>query len=376
MNYKIGFDAKRLFANFTGLGNYSRTLVGNLCARYGEDRYVLFAEKTSDNAEVLPFCGEPYQIVRPKKKFLWRLWRVSGDVQRQKIDIYHGLSHDLPIGVKRSGAKSVVTIHDVCYRTFPSMFPLVERMIYAWKYSHSCKVADRIIAISESTKRDIVCCFGVDPAKIEVIYQAINPVFYKQIPKQSAHDVVEKYGVKGNYALYVGSINSRKNLLGVIRAYAQLDERYRLPLVVIGGGGSYLKGCLVEAERLDVSRYIVRIEGVSSMVTLQAFYTAARVMIYPSFYEGFGLPVAEALLSGCPVITSSVSSLPEAGGDGALYVDPADVSQIAGAIITVLDNESMARELAKKGRQYVEEKFDPDRLTAQVHSMYEKLMAQ
>lgn len=375
MNMKIGFDAKRLFRNFTGLGNYSRTLVGNLAARFGANHYTLYTERVSDDPEVTPFLHSPYEVVRPRRKFLWRLWRVSRDVRRAKIDIFHGLSHDLPIGIRRSGARVVVTIHDVCYKTYPAMFPLAERLIYGWKYRHSCRVADRIVAISESTKRDVIQYFGIDESKVEVIYQAINPVFHDEISTESAREVVGHYGLKGDYALYVGSVNSRKNLKGIIQAYALLDERHRLPLVVIGGGGgAYLTECLAEAERLEVARYITHLQGISSMQTLQAFYTAARVMIYPSFYEGFGLPVAEALLCHCPVITSTVSSLPEAGGDGALYVDPTSTEQIAQAIAKMLDDRDYANQLAAKGYAYVIDRFDPAKLTAQMHQLYEKLM--
>lgn len=372
---KIGFDAKRLFRNFTGLGNYSRTLVANLSDRYADDKLVLLTERISDSADVAQFTKPPYEVVRPKHRFLWRLWRMSKDVAREKIDIYHGLSHDLPLGIKKSGARTIVTIHDVCYKTFPAMFPLFERMIYSWKYRHSCQAADCIVAISQSTARDIVRYFGVDESKIEVIYQAINPAFYTPISRQIASQIVEKYGIKGDYALYVGSINSRKNLKGIIQAYGLLDEQHRLPLVVIGGGGGdYLTECLKEAERLDVARYITHLQGISSMQTLQAFYTAARVMIYPSFYEGFGLPVAEALLCHCPVITSTVSSLPEAGGDGALYIDPTNTEEIAQSIAKILDDRDFANKLTTKGHTYVRDRFDPAKLTAQMHQLYEKLM--
>lgn len=378
MKLRIGFDAKRLFRNYTGLGNYSRTLVGNLSARFGGNDYLLFAAKTSENAEAVDFLSERYEVVRPHGliKALWRLRAMSSDIKAQNIDIFHGLSHDLPFGIQKSGAKSVVTIHDVCYKTFPKMFPFTERLIYELKYRHSLKSADKIIAISKSTKDDILRFFGAElSAKIEVVYQALNPLFYERVSVESARKITKQYGAPAKYMLYVGSVNSRKNLLNVIHSYALLDRADRIPLVVIGSGsGRYFKSCFETAARLDLDEYIIHLKGITSMSVLRAFYTSASGLIYPSFYEGFGLPVTEAILCGTPVITSSISSLPEAGGEFAFYVDPNDTTGIAGAILEVLKLSGDEREgLTNAARAWALEKFNPDVLTAQVEQIYEKL---
>lgn len=381
MKLKIGFDAKRLFHNYTGLGNYSRTLVANLSARYGENEYLLFAKRTSQNAEAVEFLSERYVVVAPVgSNFLWRAKGMCKEIKSENIDIFHGLSHDLPIGIKKSGAKSVVTIHDVCYRTFPAMFSITERLIYSFKYRHSLKNADRIIAISESTKSDILKFFGTKidglEGKIDVVYQAINPVFYESVNMAEAVKIIERYRLPERYMLYVGSINSRKNLLAIVKAYALLDDNERLPLVVVGsGGGKYATRCFEAAEKLGVSQYIVRIEGVSSMTTLRAFYSCAAGLVYPSYYEGFGLPVTEAILCGVPVVTSMRSSLPEAGGDSAFYVDPDSEQQIAYAIKQILNLSADERQqLTEAAREWALQKFDSDRLTAQIEDLYEKLL--
>lgn len=375
---KIGFDAKRLFRNYTGLGNYSRTLVGNLHKWHAEGNiYCLLTEKVTQNDETEEFSNGGYQIITPTKgRKTWRSWGCVNDIARYKIDIYHGLSHDLPFGVKKSGARSVVTIHDVCYKTFPAMFPLLERVIYSIKYNYSLKNADRVIAISESTKSDIERFFPkVDPSKIEVIYQALNPVFYEPVAEKEARRMVAQYGLHGDFVLYVGSVNSRKNLLGVLEAYAEIPAAERLTLVVIGSGsGSYAKKCRAAIEALGLEDDVVRIENLSSMSVLRDFYTLAKFLVYPSFYEGFGLPVAEAQLCGCPAITSSVSSLPEAGGPNALYVDPSDRSALCGAMSRLLKMSREERsELGSKGRNWVAETFDARRLTEQVSRLYDTL---
>lgn len=371
---KIGFDAKRLFRNYTGLGNYSRTLVGNLGRWSADNQYYLLAEREERNEETQEFIDGKYSVITPTRgRKTWRSWGCVKDIKRYKLDIYHGLSHDLPFGIEKSGVRSVVTIHDVCYKTFPSMFPLIERLIYGVKYKHSLRCADRVIAISESTKRDLERYFPwVDPQKIEVVYQALNPVFYEPADVNSARRVVEQYGVHGDFVLYVGSINSRKNLLGVLQSYARVRSSVRLPLVVVGNGsGAYFKRCFDAVEALGLSDEVVHIENLSSMSVLRDFYTLARFMVYPSFYEGFGLPVAEAQLCGCPVITSSVSSLPEAGGPHAVYVDPSDIEALSTAMERFLGMSNSEREeLGARGCKWVRAQFDAQKLTRQVVDLY------
>ncbi len=380
---KVSFDAKRLFNNFTGLGNYSRTLVGNLQRIAPLNQYVLYTPKLRQNAETEYFADSSrFGVVLPKckkLKSLWRSWGVIRNINNDKVDIYHGLSHDLPFSVKAkrsSRVKYVVTIHDLCYRTFPDMFSWLERRIYRYKYSHSLKVADAIVAISDSTKQDILKYFPwVEPTKIHTIYQSLDPLYYTPMPMSQAKEIVAKRGVKGEFILSVGSINSRKNLLGVLKAYAMIAPDKRLPLVIIGGGrGAYKKKVIEYVLQNKLSEHVCFVDNIKDNNTLQAFYTAATALVYPSFYEGFGLPVAEALLCGTPAITSSVSSLPEAGGDGAIYVDPSSVKQIASAIERLSCDRDYGQELAQKGREYVLTNLDTTKLTQQMLGLYELLV--
>lgn len=371
----VGFDAKRLYNNFTGLGNYSRTLVRNLGCFFPQDEYVLYSPKAPLSAETV-FFRENFatHTHRGPCSSLWRASGITRDLKRHGIDIYHGLSHDMPLGIEKLKTGKVVTIHDVCYKTFPEMFPYAERLIYDRKYRHSCRVADKIIAISESTKKDIVELLEVDPQKIEVIHQAINPTFYNPQPMDSCRALVARYGVNGEYVLYVGSINSRKNLMGVLKAYTLLPASMRLPLVIIGSGGKYKAQCLEFADRNGLLSLLVMLDGIESMATLQAFYQCATMMVYPSFYEGFGLPVTEALLSGTPVVTSHVSSLPEAGGQAASYVDPHSAEDIALAIERVAGSKELRDEMVRTGLKYATEHFSQQALTAKVHDLYKTLL--
>ncbi|MFI3294655.1 MAG: glycosyltransferase family 1 protein [Rikenellaceae bacterium] len=379
---KISFEAKRLFNNFTGLGNYARTLVANLQSHHPDNEYILYTPRSRDTGDTHYFFDTSrFAITTPRSKklsSLWRSWGVISNIKSDGVDIYHGLSHDLPFSVsakRKENTRYVVTVHDVCFRTFPEMFAPIERMIYRRKYTHSLKVADAVVAISESTRRDILTFFPwVDPAKVTTIYQSLNPVYYTPMALETATEIVAKYGIHGRYMLYVGSINSRKNLLGIVKAYALISPEKRLPLVIIGTGGKYKDQVLDFASRNDISQYLHFMDNITLVSTLHAFYTAAAALVYPSFYEGFGLPVAEALLSGIPVITSTVSSLPEAAGDGALFVDPHSPEEIARAIELLSHNEAYAQELAARGKRYVEENFNIEKLTSQMMALYKSLV--
>lgn len=363
---KIGFDAKRLYNNFTGLGNYSRTLVGNLIQQYPEDKIYLYTPKLKIEPLTNAVTRQPL-----KKSFVWRSWGVKRDLRADGIELYHGLSHDLPFGIHKTGIRSVVTIHDVCYKTFPKMFPLVERMIYDVKYRYSCRHADRIIAISESTKADIISYLGVDAGKIEVIYQSINPLFYSR--QDEPRQTISKLTLPEKYMLYVGSINSRKNLLGIVKAYATVAPEYRLPLVVVGNGSSYKKQVVKYLIDNHLTENVIMLDSVDDLYTIQALYQCAELFIYPSFYEGFGLPVTEALLSGTPTITSNISSLPEAGGDAAIYVNPSQPEEIAEAITRALSDPELRKKMVERGLEYAHSKFNPELLTKQVHDLYNEI---
>ncbi len=380
---RIGFDAKRAFNNFSGLGNYSRTLIGDVSSDYPNNSYTLFTPKINRCSVTEPFINNKHlSVVTPKckrLKNLWRQWGIIKDIAAQKIDIYHGLSHDLPMpikGKKRGQTKYVVTIHDVCYRTYPDMYSFVERAIYRKKYSHSLRYADAIIAISESTKRDILRFFPfVDSSKIHTIYQALNPVYYTPMECGEAKSIVQKRGVEGSYFLYVGSINSRKNLLGVVKAYSEIKSDNRPKLVVVGGGnGSYKSEIDNFIKRASLTDSVLFFNDIRESRELQAFYTQALVLVYPSFYEGFGLPVAESLLCGTAVITSNISSLPEAAGDGAIYVEPNDIGSIRQAMERSMEDSQLLKELAREGRKYIEENFNPKKLTAQLESLYQQIL--
>ena len=185
---KIGFDAKRLFNNYTGLGNYSRTLVKNY-AQSSTNSINLYTTHSNNNKETEIFYDENKFFLHITKSLIKSLWRSCGIVKqlkKDKIKIFHGLSNELPIGIKNSGVKSIVTIHDLIFKIYPKTYPLFDRFIYDFKFKHACKTADKIIAISEQTKKDIIRFYNIPENKIEVVYQSCNDLFFNNNKKDKS----------------------------------------------------------------------------------------------------------------------------------------------------------------------------------------------
>lgn len=365
---KIGFDAKRLFQNNTGLGNYSRTLVHNLHHFYPGEEIFLYAPKKVVNDRTRPFLDDDYHIVVPQgpTRLGWRSMGVVRAMKHDRIDLYHGLSHELPVGIRQAHIPSVVTIHDLLYKYFPMDFPVVDRFIYHTKFRFACENADSIIAISEATRADIIRHYGTDPARIRVIYQTVSPVFYTTPPEDVIQATRAAYDLPAQFILNVGSVIRRKNLEVLVRALALIPAEKRLPLVIVGDGSGYLEYIEDLIAELRLPEYIIRIKA-PSPDTLNALYRLAMITVYPSLMEGFGLPVLESVICGTPVITSRRSSLTEAGGDIAHYIGGEDAEELKEKILTVLSSSGKPDPAKVAGHIA---RFDPGLLTRQLHDLY------
>ncbi|MEM9820100.1 MAG: glycosyltransferase family 1 protein [Bacteroidota bacterium] len=372
--FKIAFDAKRLFLNFTGLGNYSRTLVKDLAEQFPEHAYYLYSPSIRPHQQNQFFIDHPSFFLRQSRLMPGALWRSLGlkkDLKKDGIQIYHGLSNEIPQGIAQSSIKSIVTIHDLIFKTFPQQFPWLDQKIYDAKFRYACQNADQIIAISQQTKKDIIYYYQIPEEKIEVIYQSCAGVYDTVVSQQQINAVRQKYELPEEYLLYVGAINERKNLLSILKALPLLPKSLSLPLVVVGRGKKYQTLVQVYAQQNQLNDQIHWL-GQASQADLPTLYQAARLFIYPSFYEGFGIPIIEALHSRTPVITSKVSALPEAAGPGAHYIDPKQPEDLAQGITTVLSDESYARQLVEKGYQHVLQ-FNNLESSKQVMNLYLKL---
>jgi glycosyltransferase involved in cell wall biosynthesis len=372
--HRIGYDAKRLFNNFTGLGNYSRTLLDNLAAFHPDEAYFLYTPEVVRNERTQFFLDSPMFTVRmPTKgrRLLWRSWRETANIVEDKIDLFHGLSHEIPIGLSGTGIPSVVTIHDLIFRHYPEQYAWADRQIYDWKFRYACENSDLVIAISQSTKQDIMTFYGIPEEKIVVIYQSCHEGFMVEKSESVRLAVREKYGLPNDYMLSVGSLIERKNLLGIVEAMAQLPADLNLPLAVVGNGSAYQKKVVTRATELGILDRLHFIQP--DFEEFPALYQGARLFVYPSYCEGFGIPVLEALFSRTPVITSNVSSLPEAAGPGAYLVDPSQPADLAQGMIRLLTDEALRTEKIEAGYQHAQQ-FTADILTEQLVNVYQRLL--
>lgn len=377
----IGFDAKRAFHNGTGLGHYSRTLICSLADYFPEHEYFLFNPKASADFSLAgPHLHEvqPGGFIHKLFRSAWRSSWVKQDLIKFHIDLYHGLSHEIPVGIQDMGIKSVVTIHDLIHERYPEQYNPIDVKIYSKKFRYACTHANRVIAISEQTKRDIMEFYGTPEHKISVCYQSCNPSFGQTIAVEAKENVKKEFGLPEKYFLYVGSIIERKNLLNICKALFLLRNDLDIPLVVIGDGGKYKQQVKDFVNQNGLSQKVLFLSeqdaarnspAFRSAAVFPAIYQSAIAMIYPSFFEGFGIPVLEALWSKLPVITSNVSCLPEAGGPGAYYVDPAKAEEIAAGMKKIYSDQVFADQLREKGILHAQG-FSQQKCAAAVMNVY------
>lgn len=369
---KIGYDAKRAFHNKTGLGNYSRSLIDGMCHFYPENQYILFNSKPSTlyKAEGL-HVREILPSKRLMQKFssLWRTFSLNSLAREYNLDIYHGLSHELPLGNKKGKTKWVLTVHDLIFIRYPHYFKPIDRRIYTYKIKKACQKADKIVAISMQTKRDLVEFLGVAAQKIEVVYQSCHPQFRQTVNDEEKQSVRKKYQLPTSYLLQVGTIETRKNLLLTTRALDHVAPN--IHLVVIGKETPYLKLVQDEIVKRNLQNRVRLLHSIP-FNDLPAIYQMAHIFVYPSRFEGFGIPIIEALHSGVPVIAASGSCLEEAGGPNSLYVEPDDVDGLGAAINSIDTNSELRSAMIMHGKKYVE-RFNPKNLAEDLFSLYKSI---
>ncbi|OSZ79351.1 group 1 glycosyl transferase [Chitinophagaceae bacterium IBVUCB1] len=381
---RIAFDAKRAYHNNTGLGNYSRSLITSLAAYYPDNSYYLMAAKQTNLFDAKPYNNVHTIMPTGVYKWLPSLWRskyVTQTLRALDIDIYHGLSNEIPVGIHRTAVKSVVSIHDLIFERYPNQYKATDNAIYRRKFSYACLHADKVMAMSEQTKQDIINYYKTPAEKIEVCYQSCNPVFEQRLTPDVLQRVRQAYKLPQNYLLYIGSVIERKNLLNICRALQSMQPAERIPLVVIGQGKAYMQQVKTYIAANNLEKDIVFLSEQASAAAMPGFatgtdfpaiYQLATALIYPSLYEGFGIPILEAMWSGTPVITSSVSCMPETGGDAACYINPLDVEDIAHAIHVVANDSNQRADMVAKG--FVQaKKFSPAVCAAAVMRIYQSL---
>ncbi len=368
----IGFEAKRVFHNKTGLGNYSRDLVRILSKYFPEYNYFLYNPKTAKESLFVPnetnvFEKKPLTSFYKKFKNLWRQKGVVSDLVKDNIQLFHGLSGEIPMGLKKKNIKSVVTIHDLIFIRFPQFYSFFDRKIHYYKFKKSARKADLIIAISEQTKKDIVQFLDINESKIKVIYQGCQAVFKKEYTNVEKEAVKQKFQLPNKFVLNVGTLEERKNALTVVKAIKDLDVN----LVLIGKETAYTATI---HEYIKTNKMEGRVHFLKGLQPeeLAMIYQLASVFVYPSVFEGFGIPIIEALYSKTPVITNKNGVFPEAGGPDSLYIEPYNTADLSQKINLIITNETLASEITQKGFEFVQ-KFNDEEIAKEILGCYLKL---
>ncbi len=376
---RLGFDGKRATQNFRGLGNYSRGLIEGLLD-YSEEEVFLYTPPIHDerakrwlkeNENQRLHIREPQSLISRKLPSIWRSFGIVSDLKKDNLDLYHGLSHEIPVGVDGGKFKSVVTIHDLIFLRYPEFFPLIDRMTYKKKFSYAGKNADMVIAICEQTKRDLIEFLGVDEKKIVVHYQSCDPVFYEMRDFSEQKSLMAKYSFERPFILNVGAFEERKNQLALIEAFGKIANQVEQDLVLIGNGKKYLESCKKKVQDLGLSNRVHFLSNIP-FSELPVFYQTADLFCFPSHFEGFGLPIVEALFSKTPVITSFGSCFPESAGPDSVYIDPLSVADISDKMLKVLNDVSLQENMIARGFDFVQQ-FHRKNVNTKLLECYAKL---
>lgn len=370
----IGYDAKRIVRNGTGLGSYGRTLVNDLAPLMPDATLRLYAPDAGrddlrcqvQSRENVRFCYPRHLRFRLQRDW-WRMKGVVKDLRRDGVELYHGLSGELPEGLSAAGIPGVVTVHDLIFLRHPEFYPALDAFFYKLKFRKMLREATRIIAISACTKRDILYYGDFPEDRIDLVYQSCSTRFSQPVSPSLLVEARRKYRLPQRYVLNVGTVEVRKNILLGIRAMAKLPAD--LHLVIVGRQTKYQKQLDAEIRKLGLGNRIHFLQGVPNTL-LPAVYRQAEAFIYPSRYEGFGVPVIEAIQSGLPVVAATGSCLEEAGGPDSLYVDPDDADGAAAAVLSAMENRTG---MVERSRHYVR-RFENQDVASQVLEVYGKAL--
>jgi glycosyltransferase involved in cell wall biosynthesis len=368
--YTIGIDARKV-QDF-GIGTYVRNLVRALAALDLENRYVLFVRP--EDRELFADLPASFRTAVESSPVysLRELAALSFQIAKERLDLYHATHYVLPAVVP---SKVVVTIHDIIHLLYPDFLPNRFAFLYAQRMiRRSLSRGDRIIAVSGNTKADLVRYFEVDPGKIEMIYNGVEEVFRRRVPPADVEHWQRALGIEPPYLLFVGNPKPHKNLDTVVKAYARARRiaPFTAPLVCVGNRAANEFKIRQRAESLGIGAQ-VRLLGHVPQEALPAIYQGASLFLYPTLYEGFGLPVVEAMASGLPVLTSNTSALKEIAQGYAIVVEPLDVEEMAKAIARAMADPEERQALARLGQRRAED-FRWSQAAAATLAVYDRVL--
>jgi len=362
-----------------GVSRYIRYLLTELAKRPDQHEYTVFVNgrdvverlEASAAHPQITYISAPWSESQPALRISWEQLTLPALIRQKQFAVFHSPVNVLPERLPQQCA-GVVTLHDLAFLRFPEVLTRSKRVYHRIFTVRSIQRATKVIAVSESTRQDAVKLVGVPAERVETVYTCIDERFAHTSNPQAVAAFREKQGLAGGYLLYLGTLEPRKNIPTLIEAYALLRNRYdRTEKLVLAGGKGWLYEAIFDRVRQLGLESEVIFPGYVADAEQALWYAAAAVFVYPSLYEGFGIPVTEALVSGTPVVTTTVSSLPEAGADIALTVDPHDVEAMAAAIHTALTDEAY-RQRCRAMAPTVAHKFSAQRMVAETIRVYEQ----
>ena len=370
---KIGYDAKRIVRHGTGLGSYGRTLINSLSALSTGDELLLYAPDSGRDAlreQVQQRDGVRFVYSGRHNGLAKSLWRSHGIVENLRQDgvqLYHGLSGELPVGLRKAGIPAIVTIHDLIFMRHPEYFHALDAWIYKRKFYQTLREADRIIAISERTKQDIIDLGGYPADRIDLVYQSCDTRYRLQRAADELQRVHAEYDLPPRYILSVGTIEVRKNVLLAVKALEKLPAD--LSLILVGRQTKYAEHVKRYIRSHQMDHRVRFLQGIPN-ADLPAIYQLAEAFVYPSRYEGFGIPIIEAIQSGLPVVAATGSCLEEAGGPDCFYVDPDDVDGLRDAVLKAIAQRDR---IVPRAQDYIR-RFENGDVARQVLACYQRTL--
>jgi glycosyltransferase involved in cell wall biosynthesis len=318
------------------------------------------------------FClvGSHFKTEKPANRVLWEQLGLPVQVARKHLDLVHGTLNVLPLARRVPG---VVTIHDVSFLLFPDRFLPAKRRYLATFTRWSARGAKRVVVSSRNTGRDVVRLLGVAQERVQVVYLGVEDQLRKQPSAESLQRFREEHDLPEQFFLYVGTLEPRKNLVRLVEAYAHARRGgVEWPLILAGAKGWMYEEIFQRVQDLQLQAW-VRFPGYVLHEELPLWYNAASVFVYPSLYEGFGLPVVEAMACGCPVLTARNSSLPEVAGDAAILVDGEDTMALAGGLMQLAGDDRLRADLRARGL-IQSAQYDWDNTAAQMVRVYDSAL--
>ncbi len=373
---KIAIDGTIVREEITGTGFYITNLINGLIKIDNLNNYYIFGDEQYLR-KYIKIDKDNFKVVHKRFKnriirVLWQYFISPFELKRLKIDILHSPNYITPLF--KIGFKIILTIHDLTFLLFPEKYTITKRLLFGKMIPVFIKKSDKIIADSENTKEDILKFFSVPEDKISIAYVSYPDYYNHSIDRRKAKYIVKKYGIERDFMLYVGMIEPRKNIISLLKAFVELDKDLELDLVIVGKKGWYFK----EIEQYMESTVNLRLEnkiiftGYVSEHELKYFYRSALMFVYPTLYEGFGLPPLQAMACSTPVITSNVSSLPEVVGNAAIKINPHDLDELKNSIKWLYTDVEKRGELIKKGLEN-SNKFSLEKVALNVLSVYNSL---